>query len=638
MTAEGGSARRRVSARLEKHLLRAVTGGCRPMARTDRFGVIEALGYGSELDHWMRYASVVTRIADYLKQVDGRRPLRVLDVGGGPAGVASLLRDRRFQVVAIDPNAVALRGNRALKVVGDGCQLPLAARSIDVVVSVDSLEHVPSARRLEFLQELDRVARGLIIIHCPLDGLNRQFQGTRYDRIFQRLHRRYFHSEEANTVEHLREGLPTVDLVRSVFPGVSIHGLQNGRVWVQHMIGGRRRWWRLINGLRYLWVLKPSDQTPPFHGALMVVDRGERRTAPSEGRRATVSAVVLTKNEASRVARCLASVQWMPEVVVVDGLSTDRTVEIGRAVGARVIQRAFGGSFAEERNAGLAAATGDWVLQLDADDVVTPGMRRAIEAVLRADDASYAVYKFRRRSIFLGRRLRFGGWAPYAPHFVRRLAVRYEGRVHEQPVTSGRVGVLDAEIDHYFCDRYEDLVGKLNRYSTLEVEERDGHESHLSHGDLCATLLLRPLKLFWKIYLKKSGYRDGLPGLIMALHNSWSHVIIAAKRWERVAAPQGLSPTLTERLDAINCASSLEAAAWGRRGGRRAQAAMSAALIFRPAWAFWGAYLRQRGYRRGWEGVCVSALPAYQTFVRCVKEWEQQDREESKGVSRETRA
>ena len=105
----------------------------------------------------------------------------------------------------------------------------------------------------------------------------------------------------------------------------------------------------------------------------------------SSSARETLSVVIITKNEESRIGRCLESVRWVDEIVVVDGMSTDRTVEICRQFGARVIPHAFEGSFAKERNIGMEQATGDWVLQIDADDVVTPALDRFLAAAPQFD-------------------------------------------------------------------------------------------------------------------------------------------------------------------------------------------------------------------------------------------------------------
>ncbi|GEM_PF-5696 len=528
-----------IGRRLEKRLHKFLVTSCRPWAGTRDFGLIEALAYGSAIDHWMRYAPVVERIREYLQQRYANERVTILDVGGGPAGLASLLRDQRCVVIALDPNATVLNGNQALKVIGDGCRLPVEDQGVDIAVSVDSLEHLPADHRLSFLRELQRVARHRVILHCPMDSGDGCLQGTRYDKLFQRLHQRYFANKEVNTTEHLQWGLPTLEEIRSVFPESSWTGWQNGRTWVHYMVGARRPWWRLVNGLCYVWRGKAHDGQPPFHGAYVVVDRGEsgKEAARQRTMRAKLSVVILTKNEEPRIARCLSHVQWADEIVVVDGGSQDQTVELCRQVGARVIQRPFSGSFAQERNAGLEAATGDWVLQLDADDVVTSEMRQAVEQVLNQDDGVHEAYKFRRRSIFLDRLLEHGGWTHYLPNLVRRERVRYVGLVHERPVIQGPLGVIEADVDHYFCEHFAALVDKLNRYSSLKAQELLQEQGWPRPREVRSQVVVRPLKLFWKTYMKKQGWRDGIPGLIMSLYNSWSHLVTFAKYWEAVRAP-----------------------------------------------------------------------------------------------------
>lgn len=637
---------RTVSGRLEKHLQRFVVRLFRPMSGTARFGLIESLGFGSAIDHWMRYAPVIEQIKAYAASSPVKRELSVLDVGGGPAGLASLLKGRGYRIIALDPDQDALRGNRALKVVGDGCQLPFDDRSVDIVVSVDSLEHVPAGRRLAFLSELGRVARGRLIIHCPIDSADRRFQATHYDRVFQRLHRKYFGQEEANTAEHLACGLPTVELVKAAFPEASVLGRQNGKIWLRHMMGGRQRWWRLVNGLHYVLALQSHDDEPPYHGALMVIDEPRSHAAsdteepPESGvcgngyaARASITAVVLAKNEERRIARCLSNLRWVDEVVVIDGQSADRTAEICRQLGARVMQRAFSGSFAEERNAGLDAATGSWVLQLDADDVVTPGMRRAVEAMLQHDDPGVDVYKFRRRSVFLGHALAYGAWTHYLPHLVRRSKARYVGRVHERPdVPEVRMGVLDGEVDHYFCEQFADYVGKLNRYSDLSAREFLESGQQLTSGDLWFKVVVRPIKLLWKVYVKKQGYRDGMYGLVMALQNSWSHVVNVAKTWERVGAARGpradgTDPgVFTQQIAALNRESDRAASAMSESGLCLSERQLVGRLWLAPIGAFLVQYVGRGACRNGWAGVFAGALTAYGRFVTYVKYWERWER------------
>src|SRR3989338_6091457 len=122
-----------------------------------------------------------------------------------------------------------------------------------------------------------------------------------------------------------------------------------------------------------------------------------------------LTVVVPTKNEEDKIGRCLESVKWTYEIVIVDGYSKDRTLEIAKGYGAKIVQNRFDGNFDKERNLGIDNSTGDWILQLDADEVVTPELRRDIENIIETAP-SFNAFKFRRKNYFLGHFMRYGGW------------------------------------------------------------------------------------------------------------------------------------------------------------------------------------------------------------------------------------
>jgi hypothetical protein len=242
--------------------------------------------------------------------------------------------------------------------------------------------------------------------------------------------------------------------------------------------------------------------------------------------------VVLTKNEEVRLGRCLESIRWADEIIVVDGGSTDRTVEIARSYGATVITHAFEGSFATERNLGLQHAKGEWVLQMDADDVATPEFRDAILAMIRSHPP-HGGYKFRRRSVLLGRVMRHGGWHYYVPNLTRREGSRYEGLVHERSVVQGTVGVLHADIEHHACTDLSVFTARQNRYTTLQAEDAFRECGRLPERRIRRLLWKRPWKVFWKSYVKKAGWREGLHGLVFAAFYAGVDFLKWAKYWER---------------------------------------------------------------------------------------------------------
>ncbi len=253
------------------------------------------------------------------------------------------------------------------------------------------------------------------------------------------------------------------------------------------------------------------------------------------GRGERLTALLLTKNEEAQLRRCLDSVRWADEVVVVDGQSTDRTPQIARDYGATVVSRPFSGSFAEERNAGLAVATGDWVLQMDADEQVSPGLRAAIERLL-ADGSPHAAFKLRRLNTFLGRTMRHGGWYHYHTALFRRQGARYEGLVHERLRHQGSVGVLEADLCHEPFQSISQFLARQNRYTSLQARELFERQGRLPLARVRRQLWARPLKLFWKAYVKKQGFREGRHGLMFSILFAWVDFLLWAKYWELVWA------------------------------------------------------------------------------------------------------
>ena len=249
--------------------------------------------------------------------------------------------------------------------------------------------------------------------------------------------------------------------------------------------------------------------------------------------RARLSVVVITKNEEPRIGRCLESVRWADELLVVDGESTDRTVEICRAFGAKVIVHPFSGSFAEERNLGADAASGEWILQLDGDDVVSEGLRQAIGRFL-VEGTPHAAFNVRRKNNFLGHWMLHGGWYHYYHTLYRKASCRFEGRVHHTLKVDGTIGVLEAPVLHVPFISLEQFVIKQNRYTTLEAQETLDIQGVLDRRLVRYQLTWRPAKLFWKSFVKKQGFREGWYGLVFAALYAWVHFLKWAKYWELV--------------------------------------------------------------------------------------------------------
>jgi len=229
-----------------------------------------------------------------------------------------------------------------------------------------------------------------------------------------------------------------------------------------------------------------------------------------------ISVVIIAKNEEARIARCLESVRWADEVIVVDGFSADRTVEISGSFGAKVVQHKFTGSFADDRNAGMDNAANDWVLQLDADDVVTKDFVDRAGEVL-SKDKDVAVYKFRRKNYFLRHSMDHGGFHHYIPNLVNKSFVRFAGDVHETPVYKGRIGVIEADIEHYPFDSIGQFIERQNRYTDIAARDILKREGVLSEREIRKRMVLKSLGIFWKSYVKKQGYLERFYGLLFAV-------------------------------------------------------------------------------------------------------------------------
>ncbi|MBI5831043.1 MAG: glycosyltransferase family 2 protein [Armatimonadetes bacterium] len=251
----------------------------------------------------------------------------------------------------------------------------------------------------------------------------------------------------------------------------------------------------------------------------------------------TLSAVLIVRNEEAVLPRCLASLAgWVDEIVVVDDHSTDASAELARAAGAKVVQRRLD-RFDVQRNFGVAQSTGEWILSIDADEVVTPALAREIREVIAAADAAdiYGVPFLHR---MFGRWPRHGGWQEPLRRLYRR-EVRWAGAVHERVAQGWREGVLTSPILHWSHQDIGEFLAKLNRYTDDEARARAAEGARYSG----AKLLLSPLRDFWRRYVRLGGYRDGAVGLVLAGLMACYVFVVRAKTWEQLNPADDPAPT-----------------------------------------------------------------------------------------------
>jgi (heptosyl)LPS beta-1,4-glucosyltransferase len=244
----------------------------------------------------------------------------------------------------------------------------------------------------------------------------------------------------------------------------------------------------------------------------------------------SLACVVITKNEEANIRDCLDSIRWADELVVVDAESRDRTVDLARECQAKVIVRPWPG-FGLQKNFGMAQASSDWILILDADERVTEELRKEIKACLDgwASGAPVA-YRIPRRNFFYGAWVRGGGVYPdYQIRLFRRGIAQYNNvAVHENLIVDGEIGTLVGHLDHYTERRIQDHFKKFGLYTTMAAQEKAKTVRTVGWTDL----VIRPLVILVKTYVLKQGYGDGVNGLIVCVFASMYTFVKYAKLWD----------------------------------------------------------------------------------------------------------
>ena len=255
--------------------------------------------------------------------------------------------------------------------------------------------------------------------------------------------------------------------------------------------------------------------------------------------RQTISCAIVVFNEEHNIAACLETARWMDEIIVVDAYSTDRTMEICKRVTNRIFQRPWNG-FGEQKNFAIHQATADWVFILDADERITRELRTEIKAILRANFFKGPVaYSVPRRNYYYGKWIRYGGRYPdwQLRLFQNGIGQLDDAEPHNKFLFEGECGDLTAPLDHYTERTIHDHFRKFRNFTTLAAEERGKTKEMVSWLDL----MIRPLFTFYKYFVARQGFRDGLHGLLISGFSSMYTFVKYAKLYERLNAVSILS-------------------------------------------------------------------------------------------------
>ena len=234
-----------------------------------------------------------------------------------------------------------------------------------------------------------------------------------------------------------------------------------------------------------------------------------------------LSVIVITRDEAAVIRRCLESVAWADEIIVADSGSTDETVSLCREMGAKVVETADWPGFGPQKNRALDCATGDWVLSLDADEWVTPKLRSEIAAAIANSGAhagAAAAFRMPRLSSYCGRLMRHSGWWPdHVTRLFRRGSARFtDDPVHERLVVEDVTSTLNNPLMHEAFISLEEVLEKVNRYSSAGAASlhKRGRRATL------AGAVLRGLWSFFRTYVLRAGFLDGREGFMLAVSNA----------------------------------------------------------------------------------------------------------------------
>lgn len=241
-----------------------------------------------------------------------------------------------------------------------------------------------------------------------------------------------------------------------------------------------------------------------------------------------LSAVIITKNEEKRIAATIKALQWCDEIVVVDSGSTDNTVDTCKQLGCHVYHHEFE-NYGKQKYYAVSLATNNWVLVVDADEIVTPGLAEEIKQILNAGAAPYNGYKIKISLVFLGRLLRFGGEynMSHLRFFNKQHGQYNNDEVHEEVLVQGESPVLKNRMLHYSYESLHDYFEKFNSYTTLAAEKM----RHKKPKSKLYIFFKFPVT-FLQTYFLKGLIFDGYPGFMWAMLGSFYPVVKYAKHRE----------------------------------------------------------------------------------------------------------
>lgn len=240
-----------------------------------------------------------------------------------------------------------------------------------------------------------------------------------------------------------------------------------------------------------------------------------------------LTAVILTKNEGKNIRKCIQSLNFCTEILVIDDNSSDNTVKIAKSLGVKVIQHALNRDFSTQKNYALSQASYKWVLFVDADERISANLRSEIERVITIPNNPVTGYFVRRKKILWGREVKFGDSRDYLLRLGKKSAGKWERKVHEYWQMSGKVEKLDGKIEHYPHKTLSEYISHVDFFSGLNAEVH--YENKIKSNIF--KIIIFPVAKFIQNYIFRLSIIDGINGFIISMMMSFHSFLSWSKLW-----------------------------------------------------------------------------------------------------------
>lgn len=246
-----------------------------------------------------------------------------------------------------------------------------------------------------------------------------------------------------------------------------------------------------------------------------------------------LSVTIATKNEEKIIGQCLESVKWADEIVIVDDVSTDKTIDICRKYTDKICVNNSGGSFHKNKNLAIDKASGEWILSLDADEIVPAELAEEIKKAIQNEQM--LGYYLNRRNYFLGKWVRGCGWYPdHIMRLFKKGTTKWPLNIHEVPEIGekDKTAYLKNDFIHYSYFTLTQYFEKFNRYTTRLADEESEKGIRMNNKNCLIYLFVKPILWFLKKYFFQYGWRDGIRGFFISVSSGLVIFTTYAKLWE----------------------------------------------------------------------------------------------------------